>query len=109
MQVLGVTTAAVSARAVGGLTDSSACIYVLDPSASHSFEVSGGSRSINVTSANVVGGVEQCSNCTITESPYQVVTGATYESDPLAYVAAPTVGSCTGCGPHERRHLHTER
>src|SRR5205807_1858065 len=115
MQALGVTSAAASARAVGGLADSSACIYLLDPSASHSFEVSGGasvsancgivddsssshafdvsggSSSINVTSASVVGGVEQCSNCTITDSPNRVVTGATYEPDPLSGVTAPTV------------------
>ena len=122
MQVLGVTAAAASARAVGGLADSSACIYVLDPSASHAFEVSGGSSinancgvvddsssshafdvsggssSITVASASVVGGVEQCTSCTITESPNQVVTGATYEDDPLSNIAAPTVGSCTYTG-----------
>ena len=46
MQALGVTTAAASARAVGGLADSSACIYVLDPTANHAFEVSG-SGSVN--------------------------------------------------------------
>jgi hypothetical protein len=121
MQVLGTTTAAAKARAVGGRADSSACIYVLDPTANHAFEVSGGAAlnancgivddsssshafnvsggsSITATSASVVGGVEQCTGCTITGDPTHVVTGATFEADPLSGIPAPTVGACTYTG-----------
>ncbi len=110
--IFGIGSASISARAVGALTSSGTCVYVLDPSASSAFSASGGvvfnatcglfvnSKSssafstsggacVTASQIGVVGGV-QANGCTH-PTP---VTGVHPVSDPLASVPEPTVGSC---------------
>jgi Flp pilus assembly protein TadG len=114
LRVLGVSTISVSARAVAYEGNGPNCIYVLNPSASGAFSANG-----NVTVASGCGllvnsnsssGLTAVGNVTITAPTIGVVgnytatggasltptpkIGVITASDPLAYVPAPTVGSC---------------
>jgi hypothetical protein len=114
LRVLGVSTISVSARAVAYEGNGPNCIYVLNPTASGAFSANG-----NVTVASGCGllvdsssstGLSVVGNVTITAPTIGVVgnytatggavltptpkIGVIAASDPLAYVPAPTVGSC---------------
>jgi Flp pilus assembly protein TadG len=114
LRVLGVTTMTVSARAVAYEGNGPNCIYVLNPTASGALSGNGnvsvasgcgllvdsnsstaitavGNVSITAPQIGVVGNYSAGSNVTLTPAPKTGVIAAT---DPLAYVAAPTVGSC---------------
>jgi hypothetical protein len=111
LRVLGVSTMTVSTRAVAYEGNGPNCIYVLNPSASGALSANGnvtvtsgcgllvdsssatamttvGSVSITAPTIGVVGGY---SGSGFTPTPKTGVIAAT---DPLAPVAAPTVGSC---------------
>jgi hypothetical protein len=111
LRVLGVTTMTVSARAVAYEGTGPNCIYVLDATAPSALSGSGsssinsgcgvvvdsssttamllsGSATITAPTIGVVGGY---TGAGYTPTPKTGVIGAT---DPLAYVAAPTVASC---------------
>jgi Putative Flp pilus-assembly TadE/G-like len=113
LAALGFKTVPVSARAVAHVADSRDCIFVLDPSASSAMTVGGGailnaqcgvqvnssaSNALNMnggacltaTSIGVVGNYTPAS-CGPTPTP---VTGVVAATDPLAGLAAPTVGGC---------------
>ena len=113
LRALGISTITVSARAVAYEGSGPNCIYVLDPSATSALSASGsasiqsgcgvvvdssasnaialsGSASISAATIGVVGGyVGPGSSFTPTPK-----TGVIAPSDPLAYLQAPTVGSC---------------
>lgn len=115
IRVLGINSSTVQARAVGGLVGaSSACIYVLDPTAEKAFEVSSGSRlnatcgvyvnsnhrfalsvlsdsHLTASTISVVGNYESTSGSTVTPDPD---TGVSPEDDPLADLPPPTYGGC---------------
>ncbi len=114
LRVLGVNTMTVSARAVAYEGNGPNCIYVLNPSASGALSANGnitlqsgcgllvdsssstgmslvGNVSITAPSIGVVGGYSAGGNVSLTPTPK---TGVIPASDPLAYVAEPTVGSC---------------
>ena len=114
LRVLGVSTISVSARAVAYEGNGPNCIYVLNQSASGAFSANGnvtvhsgcgllvdsssatglsvvGNVSITAPTIGVVGGYSAGGSSTLTPTPKVGVIPA---SDPLAYVAAPTVGSC---------------
>jgi len=114
LRVLGVSTMTVSARAVAYEGNGPNCIYVLNPSASGAFSANGnvtvnsgcgllvdsssstglsvvGNVSITAPTIGVVGGYSAGGNSTLSPTPK---TGVIAASDPLAYVAAPIVGSC---------------
>jgi hypothetical protein len=115
LRVLGVRSISVSARAVGYEGNGPNCIYVLDPAASNAMSANGnitvqsscgllvdssasngitavGNVTIAAPTIGVVGNYSSTGNVTFTPTPKIGVIAA---SDPLAYVAAPTVGSCT--------------
>ncbi len=114
LRVLGVSTMTVSARAVAYEGNGPNCIYVLNPSASGAFSANGnvtvnsgcgllvdsssstglsvvGNVSITAPTIGVVGGYSAGGSTSLTPTPK---TGVIAASDPLAYVPAPTVGSC---------------
>jgi hypothetical protein len=114
LRVLGVSTLTVSARAVAYEGNGPNCIYVLNPSASGALSANGnvtiaigcgllvdsssstglsvvGHVSITASTIGVVGGYSAGGSSTFTPTPK---TGVIAASDPLAYVPAPTVGSC---------------
>jgi len=114
MRALGVGTLTVSARAVAYEGNGPNCIYVMDPSASGAFSANGnvavnsscgllvdsssssglsvnGNVTITAPNIGVVGNYSQNGNSTLTPTPK---TGVIAASDPLAYLQAPTVGSC---------------
>jgi hypothetical protein len=114
LRLLGVSTISVSARAVAYEGNGPNCIYVLNPSASGAFSANGnvtvatgcgllvdsssstglsvvGHVSITASTIGVVGGYSAGGSSTLTPTPKIGVIAA---SDPLAYVPAPTVGSC---------------
>jgi hypothetical protein len=114
LRVLGVSTMTVSARAVAYEGNGPNCIYVLNPSASGAFSANGnvtvasacgllvdsnsgsgmtlvGNVKVTAPNIGVVGGYSAGGNSSFTPTPK---TGVIAASDPLAYVAAPTVGSC---------------
>ncbi len=114
LRVLGVSTISVSARAVAYEGNSPNCIYVLDASAASAFSASGnssiqsgcglmvdssasngiaisGGATVTARAIGVVGGYTASGGSTFTPTPKIGVIAA---SDPLAYVPAPTVGSC---------------
>ncbi len=114
LRVLGVSTMTVSARAVAYEGNGPNCIYVLNPSASGAFSANGnvtvnsgcgllvdsssstglsvvGNVSITAPTIGVVGGYSAGGSTSLTPTPK---TGVIAASDPLAYVSAPTVGSC---------------
>lgn len=104
----------VSTRAVAYEGNGPNCIYVLNPSASGAFSANGnvsvtsscgllvdsssssglsvvGNVSITAPTIGVVGGYSAGGNSSLTPTPK---TGVIAASDPLAYLQAPTVGSC---------------
>lgn len=114
LRALGVNTMTVSTRAVAYEGNGPNCIYVMNPSASGAMSANGnvnvqsscgllvdssasnglsvnGNSSISATSIGVVGGYSANGNTTFSPTPK---TGVIAASDPLAYVPAPTVGSC---------------
>jgi hypothetical protein len=113
LKALGVGSVSVSARAVAYEGNGPNCIYVLNPTAAGAFTANGnvtvssgcgllvdsssssgmslvGNVSITAPTIGVVGGYSAGGNTTLTPP----TTGVIPASDPLAYVAAPTVGSC---------------
>ena len=114
LRVLGVSTMTVSTRAVAYEGNGPNCIYVLNPSASGALSANGnvtvtsgcgllvdsssatgmslvGNVSITAPTIGVVGGYSAGGSSSVTPTPKTGVIAAT---DPLASVAAPTVGSC---------------
>jgi hypothetical protein len=114
LRVLGVSTVSVSARAVAYEGNGPNCIYVLNPSASNAMSASGsasvtsgcgvlvdstasnglaitGNATITAPTIGVVGGYTSSGSSSYSPTPK---TGVIAASDPLAYVQAPTVGSC---------------
>ena len=114
MRALGVGTLTVSARAVAYEGNGPNCIYVIDPAASGALSVNGnvsiqsscgllvdsssssgltavGNDTISATTIGVVGNYTSNGSVSFTPTPKTGVIAAT---DPLAYVQAPTVGSC---------------
>jgi hypothetical protein len=114
LRVLGVSTISVSARAVAYEGNGPNCIYVLNPTASGAFSANGnvtvasgcgllvnsnsssglsvvGNVSITAPTIGVVGNYTATGGASLTPTPKIGVIAA---SDPLAYVPAPTVGSC---------------
>jgi hypothetical protein len=114
LRVLGVTAMTVSTRAVAYAGNGPNCIYVMNPSASGAMSINGnvtvnsscgllidsssssgltvnGNTSITATNIGVVGGYTSNGNSSFSPTPK---TGVIAASDPLAYVNAPTVGSC---------------
>src|SRR5215469_8028425 len=114
LRVLGVNAMTVSARAVAYQGNAPGCIYVLNPSDSAAFSASG---TVNVQSgcglmvnSSASNGLSANGNVTIKAPSIGVVgiysatggasfiptpkTGIIAATDPLASVAAPTVGSC---------------
>ena len=114
LRVLGVSSMNVSARAVAYLGNGPNCIYVLDPTAGSAMSTNGnvnvqsscgllvdssaanalavnGNVTITAPTIGVVGNYTTIGNVTLTPTPK---TGAIAASDPLAYIAEPTVGAC---------------
>jgi hypothetical protein len=115
MHVLGFGSMNVSARAVAGNINGPACIYALDPSSPAAFTTNGnptvqsscgvivdsdsstgmvvnGDATLDATSIGVAGNYSSNGNVTVNPAP---ITGVAPLPDPLAYVQAPSVGSCT--------------
>ena len=113
--VLGVSSISVSARAVAYEGNGPNCIYVLDPAASNAMSANGnitvqsrcgllvdssasnaitavGNVTITAPTIGVVGNYSSTGNVSFMPTPK---TGVIAASDPLAYVAEPTVGGCT--------------
>jgi Putative Flp pilus-assembly TadE/G-like len=114
LRALGVGTITVSARAVAYEGNGPNCIYVMNPSASGAFSANGnvtvnsscgllvdsssssgltvnGNVTISAPNIGVVGNYSKNGNSSLTPTPK---TGVIAASDPLAYLQAPTVGSC---------------
>jgi hypothetical protein len=115
MKAAGYSTETVSARAVGHYWSGTNCTYALDPTASNAIKVTEtvslnascgimddsssssafdktGSGSVTVTSNMITGGVNEVGSGSMSPT---ASTGVPPEPDPLAYLAEPTVGSCT--------------
>lgn len=115
MQMMGISSSTVRARAVALLGSSTNCFYALDPSASGAFSVSGGvtvqvncgvmvnsssSTALSVTNGSkatatyfdVNGNYTVSGGSSISPAP---MTGVMPSSDPLSSLAKPSVGSCT--------------
>ncbi len=114
MKALGYNNETVSARAVGHYYSGANCIYALSPTASGAINLNGsfsfdaacgavddsdanqaftmnGSGTFTTTGTMITGGLSQNGSGTISPTP---ATGTPPESDPLAYLTEPTVGSC---------------
>jgi hypothetical protein len=114
LRALGVNTMTVSVRAVAYEGSGPNCIYVMNPAASGALSANGnitlqsgcgllvdsssssgislvGNVTITAPNIGVVGGYSAGGNSHLTPTPK---TGVIAASDPLAYVPAPTVGSC---------------
>ena len=114
LSVIGINTMTVSVRAVAYEGGGANCIYVMDPTASGALSANGnisiqtgcgllvdsssltgltanGGATITASTIGVVGGYTSGTNVSFTPTPK---TGVVAASDPLAYVQAPTVGSC---------------
>jgi Flp pilus assembly protein TadG len=114
LSVIGISTMTVSVRAVAYESSGPNCIYALDPLASGAISANGnvtissgcgllvdsssssgltavGSVTITAPTIGVVGGYSATGGAVLTPTPK---TGVIAASDPLAYVQAPTVGSC---------------
>ena len=122
MRALGFTSITVKARAVGGGTSASGCVYILDSSRSGALHVESGdnltascgvlvnsssSTAVTIGSGGyistpqfgVVGGYTGTIKDADLDSDSVVIsTHIAPLSDPLSYVPAPTVGSCTVTG-----------
>ncbi|HUA34910.1 MAG TPA: pilus assembly protein TadG-related protein [Candidatus Binataceae bacterium] len=115
LRALGFTSINVSARAVSAFGNSPNCMYITDPSAASAMLVNGniniqsscgilvdsssstgllanGNITIDAQTIGVVGNYLANGNVSLTPTPR---TGMIAAADPLAYVSAPTVGSCT--------------
>jgi hypothetical protein len=115
MELIGISSGKVQARAVALLGSGTSCFYALDPSASGAFSVSGGvtvqvncgvmvdsssATAVSVTNGSkltatyidVTGKDTVSGGSSISPAP---VTGVTPSSDPLSYLAKPSVGACT--------------
>ncbi len=115
MKALGYSTVTVSARATGHYWSGTNCIFALSSTATDAILINGsntisaacgamddsdasqaflnnGSSSFTDTGTMVTGGYLNNGSGTISPSP---ATGVAPESDPLAYLTEPTVGSCT--------------
>jgi len=113
LQLLGVGSTTVKVRSVARQGSGSGCLYTLDPSASNAFSVSGGvnvqvgcgimvdsssgtalsasgGAKVTASSINIVGSYSSSGGATLSPSPN---IHATAQSDPLAYVPAPSVGA----------------
>src|SRR5208282_3079543 len=90
LRVLGVSSISVSARAAAYEGNGPNCIYVLDPSASSAMSANG---NVNIQSGCglLVDSSASNGNVSLTPTPK---TGVIAASDPLAYVAEPSVGAC---------------
>jgi hypothetical protein len=115
MELVGTSSVGVKARAVSHLSSGPSCVYALDPAAPGAFSASGGAtvgvscgiivNSSHAQAMKVSGGAQVTGAYTSIVGGYSIngggmitplpSTGATSEGDPLAYVAAPAVGSCT--------------
>ena len=114
LRVLGVSSISVSARGVAYEGNGPNCIYTLDPAAPSAMAINGnvniqsgcgllvdssasnglavnGNVTITAPTIGVVGNYTSTGNVSFTPTPK---TGVIAASDPLAYVAEPTVGSC---------------
>ena len=114
LSVIGIHTMTVSVRAVAYEGNGPNCMYVLDPAASGALSANGnvtvqsgcgllvnsssssgltavGSVTITAPNIGVVGGYSASGGAILIPTPKTAVIAA---SDPLAYVQAPTVGSC---------------
>jgi Flp pilus assembly protein TadG len=114
LSTIGINTMTVSVRAVAYEGNGPNCIYAMDPTASSALSGSGsasiqsgcgvmvdsssssaivlsGSASVTAPAIGVVGGYSGSGSASLTPTPK---TGVITASDPLAYVQAPTVGSC---------------
>src|SRR6266481_2965814 len=114
LSVIGINTMTVSVRAVAYEGNGPNCIYVMNPSASAAMSNSGnvtvqsscgllvnssasdgltvnGSVTITAPTIGVVGNYTATGGASLTPTPK---TGVIAASDPLAYLQAPTVGSC---------------
>ena len=114
LRALGVNTMTVSVRAVAYEGSGPNCIYVMNPAASGALSGNGnitlqsgcgllvdsssssgisvvGNVTVTAPNIGVVGGYSAGGNSHLTPTPK---TGVIAASDPLAYVPAPTVGSC---------------
>jgi len=115
MRALHTSSATVTARAVAAQVSSPNCVYALNPTATNAISASNGAQitvgcgigvessashaiystggaSITATAVNVVGNYYTDNGGQIAPTPK---TGVLPLSDPLAYIAAPTVGGCT--------------
>src|SRR6202171_4471906 len=116
LRVIGYKTMNVSARAVASSLSGPNCIYALDPTGSGSVHTDGGDvitsncgvivdsssasaitsdGGISAPSVGVVGGYGG-KGVTVTGGSKTVSTGIAAVGDPLAYLQAPTIGSCPG-------------
>jgi len=115
MSLVGTSSLTVSARSVVHEGSGTACLYTLDPSASKSLDISGGSTRVSAncgvnvasssadavdvsggatltaSSVSINGNYNASGGSTITPSP---VTGVAAPTDPLAYLTPPPVGAC---------------
>jgi putative Flp pilus-assembly TadE/G-like protein len=115
LRALGVNTMTVSTRAVAYEGNGPNCFYVIDPSAASAMSNNGnasvqsscgilvnsnsssgltanGSVTIKAPTIGVVGNYSATGGASFTPTPN---TGVIAASDPLGYVTAPTVGSCS--------------
>jgi hypothetical protein len=118
LRALGVRTITVSARAVAYEGNGPNCIYVLNPTAAGAFSANGnvtvnsscgmlvdssstsgisinGNVTVTAPTIGVVGNFTSNGNSSFSPTPK---TGVIAASDPLAYLQAPTVGSCAHTG-----------
>lgn len=114
MRLLGFSSISVSARSVAQETSSSTCVYVLDPSSEDAFSVTNG-VGVNVscglavdsassTALTASGGAQLTASSISVAGNYSMSNGSKVSplpaihavplSDPLSYVAAPSVGAC---------------
>ena len=118
LKVLGFSTVDVAARAVSSSITSPNCIYALDPIAIGAIHTDGGDvlsstcgvivdsisptaitsdGSVTAPSVGVVGGYSGTVN--VSTGTKTVSTGIASVGDPLAYLTAPTVGTCNASYP----------
>jgi Putative Flp pilus-assembly TadE/G-like len=115
MKALGITQTTIGARAVATQKSSPTCIYALDPTATNAFKITGsgnitaqcgimddssasqafdkeGSGALSATAIGVTGGYTETGSGSISPTP---VTSVLADPDPLSYLTAPSVGTCT--------------
>ncbi|HEV2425032.1 MAG TPA: pilus assembly protein TadG-related protein [Terriglobia bacterium] len=116
MKMLGINSEQVSARAVGHYNSSTNCVYALSPNATNAIHINGtvsftaqcgvvddsnaspallmdgASGSLSATSIAISGSYTNNGSGLLSPTP---TTSAPPQSDPLAYLSAPPVGTCT--------------